>query len=78
MERSNNSFGEAGDNFCELLNLRTQYFLPWVPKWDPAMLIFSYVLSNTNFSANTTAPNLNSTVVTLTTVSALPPLPERS
>ena len=35
-------------------------------------------LSNTNFSVNTTALNLNSKVVTLTTASALPPLPERS
>ena len=32
----------------------------------------------TNFSVNTMAPNLNSTVATLTTASVLPPLPERS
>ena len=36
------------------------------------------VFSNINFLVNTTAPNLNSTAVTLTTASALPPLLERS
>ena len=32
----------------------------------------------TNFSVNTTAPNLNSTVTTLTAALILPPLPVRS
>ena len=44
---------------------------PWVIKWDSATPIFSQVLSYTNFSVNTTAPNLNSTAATLTTASAL-------
>ena len=44
---------------------------PCVPKWDPATPIFSWAALSTNFSINTTAPNLNSTVATLTTVSAL-------
>ena len=39
---------------------------------------FVLVLSNTNFLVNTTAPNVNSTAVTSTTASALPPLPGRS
>ena len=46
---------------------------------DPATPIFSLVfLTNSNFSVNTTVPNLNSKIVTLTAVSALPPAPERS
>ena len=47
-------------------------------KWDPATPIFSEVLSNINFLVNTTAPNLKSTAVALTTASALPPLPVRT
>ena len=34
---------------------------PWVPKRDPATLIFVWATLNTNFSINTEAPNLNST-----------------
>ena len=51
---------------------------PWVLEWDPATPIFLQVLSNINFLVNTTAQNLNSTAVTLTIASALPPLPKRS
>ena len=39
---------------------------------------YANLLRTPIFLVNTTAPNLNSTAVTLTTASALPPLPERS
>ena len=51
---------------------------PWDLEWDPATPIFLQVLSNINFLDNTTAQNLNSTAVTLTIASALPPPPKRS
>ena len=44
-------------------------------KMGPSYANFFEVLSNTNFLASTTAPNLNSTVATLMIASVLPPLP---
>ena len=43
----------------------------WVPKWELATPIFSWVTSKINFASNLMAPNLNFTAATTTIALAL-------